>query len=81
MELRIDRQGQIVCVYGEDIDLAALGRLAIRRASHVEPDHQGRWVADLSPVSGPQLGPFQLRSEALDAEREWLERHRLTPAS
>jgi hypothetical protein len=27
---------------------------------------------DLSPVSGPTLGPFQNRSEALAAERSWL---------
>ncbi len=37
MELRIDRQGQVVCIYGEEIDLACLGPLSIRRASHVEP--------------------------------------------
>ena len=47
--------------------------LEIRRASHVEPDDDGRWFADLSPVEGPKLGPFALRSQALDAERVWLE--------
>ena len=41
----------------------------------------GRWSADLAPVCGPSLGPFALRSEALAAEREWLETHwLLTPA-
>ena len=39
-----------------------------RRASHVEPDADGRWWADLSPVAGPRLGPFEVRSAALDAE-------------
>jgi hypothetical protein len=33
----------------------------------------GRWWADLGPVSGPKLGPFDRRSQALEAEREWLE--------
>jgi hypothetical protein len=30
--------------------------------------------ADLSPVGGTKLGPFDRRSEALDAERVWLEK-------
>ena len=66
-------------VYAEDLDLAALGRLRIDRASHVEPDADGRWHADLSPIAGPILGPFDRRSMALAAERAWLERHWLAP--
>jgi hypothetical protein len=38
----------------------------------VEPDDHGRWLADLTPVQGPCLGPFQRRSDALQAEAEWL---------
>ena len=72
MEIIIDPQGRGHCVYDELLDLAALGRLTIRRASHVEPDEQGRWMADMSPLGGPRLGPFPCRSAALDAEREWL---------
>jgi len=52
-----------------------MGRVQITRGSHVEPDEDGRWIADLAVVQGPRLGPFALRSEALDAEREWLESH------
>ena len=63
------------CVYGEEIDLAALGSPTITRASHVEPDQQGRWLVDLTPASGPILGPFRHRSEALAAEHSWLETH------
>jgi hypothetical protein len=73
MEIIISPRGDALAVYDEAIDLATIGRLSIRRASHVEPDDQGRWFADLAPVSGPQLGPFGLRSEALAAERAWLE--------
>jgi hypothetical protein len=76
----IDATGRARCLYGEAIDLAALGELTIRRASHVEPDGEGRWWADLSPVDGPSLGPFTLRSQALNAERVWLEAHRLGAA-
>lgn len=67
--------GEVRCVYGEEIDLAAIGAVRIARASHVEPDAQGRWWADLAPVSGPVLGPFVRRSDALVAERAWLEGH------
>jgi hypothetical protein len=73
MEIIISPGGHALAIYDEAIDLAMLGRVTIRRASHVEPDEQGRWFADLGPVSGPRLGPFVLRSQALDAERAWLE--------
>jgi hypothetical protein len=65
------------CLYGEVIDLTVLGPVFIHRASQVEPDAEGRWWADLAPVDGPSLGPFARRSEALAAERQWLETHRL----
>ena len=79
MDLVVDRTGNVRCVYCETIDLATLGRAEIRRASHVEPTHGGRWLADLGPVGGPVLGPFRRRSEALDAEVAWLEAHWLMP--
>src|SRR5436190_18374473 len=75
MDLIVDRTGGLRCIYDEAFDLAALGGLTIRRASHVEPDDQGRWWADLAPVGGPKLGAFDRRSEALAAERTWLEQH------
>jgi hypothetical protein len=75
MQLVIDRGGQVRCVYAEDIDLSALGRVELHRASHVEPDAQGQWWADLSPVHGPRLGPYRLRSQALADELRWLESH------
>jgi len=81
MLMRIDPHGQVTCLYGEDIDLCALGAIAIRRASHVEPDEHGRWRADLAPMSGPRLGPFALRSAALHAEQNWLEQHVLSQPS
>lgn len=73
VQLVIHPGGQVRCVYDERLDLAALGRRVIRRGSHVEPDTHGQWLADLAPVGGPVLGPFALRSQALAAERAWLE--------
>ena len=80
MDLVIDPRGGIRCLYGEAIDLSALGTVSIKRASHVEPDEEGRWIADLSPLGGPRLGPFALRSEALEAEAAWLDNY-LFPAA
>ena len=79
MEIIIDPAGQARCVYCEDIDLTTIGEVVVSRASHVEHDAQGQWWADLSPVTGPKLGPFSKRSVALDAEINWLSSHWLTP--
>jgi hypothetical protein len=75
MNIVIVPGGDARCVYDEAIDLTALGETKVRRASSVEPDAQGNWWADLSPVKGPVLGPFARRSEALDAETQWLDAH------
>ncbi|MBR9803342.1 hypothetical protein GYB59_17355 [bacterium] len=75
MQILIETTGTVRCLYGEELSLNALGRLAIRRGSHVEPTDDGQWTADLSPVKGPVLGPFTSRSAALAAEREWLEQN------
>ena len=80
MELLITPNGEIRCVYSEAIPLDQLGRLEIRRGSHVEPTLHGQWTADMSPVNGPVLGPFELRSVALQAERDWLHQHWLQSA-
>ena len=72
MDLVVDAGGDVRCIYGEELDLRELGRLQITRASHVEPDADGFWWADMGPSGGPVLGPYRSRSEALGAEREWL---------
>ena len=64
--------GDVRCIYDEALDLRALGKLQITRASHVELDLDGNWWADMGPVEGPVLGPFGSRSEALQAEKRWL---------
>jgi len=78
VNLIVASTGHVRCLYHEDIDLTAFGSLEIHRGSHVEPDQTGQWWADLSPVDGPRLGPFDRRSQALDAERVWLEANWLT---
>jgi hypothetical protein len=80
VELVIGPGGMATCLYSEDLDLARLGEVRVRRVSHCETDEQGQWWADLSPVTGPKLGPFGKRSQALDAEVQWLRRHVLGTA-
>ena len=80
MELVVQADGSLRCLYDETLGLWPLGQVSIRRASHVEPTDQGQWQADLSPVGGPVLGPFTLRSEALAAEVHWLRMHWLLAA-
>ena len=72
MELIFESSGNARCVYSDTLPLASIGRLRIERASHVEPNDKGEWIADLSPVSGPTLGPFSKRTDAIAAEVQWL---------
>ena len=80
MELIIEGSGGVRCIYAEAVNLHALGKPQITRASHVEPDNTGRWIADLTPVDGPTLGPFDKRTDALAAEVQWLRDHWLAKA-
>ena len=60
-------------IYSDDLlGLTQHGETKIQRASHVEPCDDGGWQADMSPVDGPILGPFQKRSDALHHEVKWL---------
>jgi hypothetical protein len=72
MELVVGGDGGVRCIYDEALDLREIGKLQITRASHVEPDAEGYWWADMGPSGGPALGPFMSRTEALQAERGWL---------
>ena len=72
MELVVDAGGGVRCIYDEALDLREIGKLQITRVSHVEPDRDGYWWADMGPVDGPVLGPFKNRTEAMGAERRCL---------
>jgi hypothetical protein len=79
VELYVDPCGRARCLYTEVLDLSALGELSVCRASRVEPDDRGGWLANLSPAGGPVLGPYARRSLALEAESAWLTAHVLPP--
>lgn len=69
------QNGDLLTIYSDELVdfMAEGGDINIQRASHVEPyQHLRYWFADMSPVGGPKLGPFDTRAEALDAEVAWL---------
>ena len=78
MELVVGVDVVARCIYDDALDLREIGKLQITRASHVEPDAEGYWWADMGRSGGPVLGPYGSRSEALGAEREWLLAARLS---
>lgn len=77
MEITLLIGSQVQAIYSDDAAemLESVGNVAIARASHVEPA-QGGWSADMSPVGGPVLGPFDRRGAAIDAEIAWLKENR-----
>jgi hypothetical protein len=74
--ITIQPDGTLRFIWSDELrPILALGRGSIERASHVESNDANQWEADLSPVGGPVLGPFDNRSDALAAEIEWLQSH------
>lgn len=72
--LSISPDGLLSFIWDDSLaGMKTLGPTEIRRASHVEPDENGQWWANLAPSGGPKLGPFELRQQAIDAEIQWLE--------
>jgi len=47
MDLVVGAGGEVRCIYDELLDLRQLGTLKVTRASHVEPDKDGFWWADM----------------------------------
>ena len=79
-KLVVDQDGTVRFIYSDDLrGLLEVGTPSVTRASHVEPCALGwiggGWTADLTPVKGPVLGPFETRQEALDAEVHYLNTH------
>ena len=76
MKIKVEPDGTVTHIYTEKLDLSVIGKAQTRRASHVEPNDNNEWTADMVlSNNGPILGPFPTRSEALAAEVEWLEKN------
>lgn len=72
----IDLDGTINMIYDDSSrELMDNGKLSITRVSNVEPNEKGEWLATLS--NGVILGPYRLRTDALDAEVKYIEENLL----
>ncbi len=78
MKVKITPRGKVILLYEEEVGLIDVlgGTRHVERVSHVEPDEKGDWWAIM--IHGPKLGPFPKRSQALQAEVQWLETNTLT---
>jgi hypothetical protein len=74
-KIAIPLDGPITFIYRDDLAPLCEGQYSIERVSNVEPC-EGGWEARM--INGPTLGPFTLRQQALDAEKEYLERKMFT---
>jgi hypothetical protein len=71
LEITITAEGDVQCLAPDDLDLRDVGRLHVRRASHVEfDDAQQVWLVTLP--NGTELGTYATRGEGLAAEVEYL---------
>lgn len=76
LKLSIGVEGGIRFIWSDDlVAIRDVGSCKISRASHVEPTADGKWSSDMGPVSGPVLGPYETRGEALAAEVDWLKQN------
>ena len=68
-----DADGEIGCLYTDDIGFSDIGCLNVRRASHIKFDNVvQKWTVVL--VDGTNLGYFKTRKDALTAEVGYLNR-------
>lgn len=76
IEIFIQPDGTLRFIYSDEIAEATrdLGKHHTQRASHVEPDTDGNWTVDMSPIAGRpmNLGAHAKRSDAINAEVNWL---------
>ncbi len=71
MTLEVTPDGNIRCLYTDEIDLPQLGRLQVSRASHIEYDNRlHKWTVT-SAKTGKRLHSSMTRESALEWERQY----------
>ena len=78
MNVTISADGNLRYIWDDELGqmLRPLNNVRqIARASHVEPTDNGQWTADMGPVGGCILGPFDNRADALRQEVAYLRYH------
>jgi len=71
MVLEVTPDGNIRCLYTDEVDLSELGRLNVSRASNVEFDnHLRKWTVT-SAKTGKRLHSAMTRESALEWESQY----------
>lgn len=74
--INIAKDGTLRFIYDETLSLLlTTGAATVQRASFLTEQENGEWMGNLAPVQGPTIGPFPTRALAIQAEREWIEKH------
>ena len=74
--INIAKDGTLRFIYDETLSpLLTTGPATVQRASFLTEQENGEWMGNLAPVQGPTIGPFPTRALAIQAEREWIEKH------
>ena len=74
--INIAKDGTLRFIYDETLSpLLTTGAANVQRASFLSEQENGEWMGNLAPVQGPTIGPFPTRALAIQAEREWIEKH------
>ena len=76
MIIQANPDGSVTAIVGSlkeetPIDLESIGQCTTRRQG-VLMEFNGEWFADMFLISGPVLGPFASREQAIAAEIDWL---------
>jgi len=71
LEITITAEGDVQCLAPDDLDLREIGKLNVRRASHVEFDNARQMFVVTLP-NGTELGAYATRGEGLAAEVAFL---------
>jgi hypothetical protein len=74
LKILVTQKGTLKFIHDDSLKIILdQGTALVRRASHVEPSPDGKqWSADMTPVGGDVLGPFDTKKKALAAEIKWL---------
>lgn len=71
MTLEVTSDGNIRCLYSDEIDLSQLGRLQVSRVSHIEFDNYLRKWTVTSAKTGKRLHSATTREDALEWENRY----------
>lgn len=74
--IKVTASGAWHFIYQERLKpLLQRGHAVMTRASYVNPQSDGSWIADLTPLQGPVLTSFATKQHALEAEEAWITAH------